>query len=147
MVRSVVLAEDSLEHCFFFKKALQEVGPQTMFTAVHDGDRLMALLESYLPEVLFLDLSMPCKNGVQCIKEIRQQSTYDSMPIIVFSVTADERTIQSAYRFGANLYLVKPDEYSLLRSALQNVLSMDWQDPKKITERYFYKNKYIPFAG
>jgi DNA-binding response OmpR family regulator len=145
MVRSVVLAEDSLEHCFFFNKALKEVAPHIQFTAVHDGDKLIELLESYLPDLLFLDLGMPCKNGVQCIKEIREQRAYDLMPIIVFSVTVDEQAIQAAFGYGANLYIVKPGEFSLLKSVLESVLSMDWDDPKSITEKYFCKNRYVPF--
>jgi DNA-binding response OmpR family regulator len=147
MIRSVVLAEDSLAHCFFFNKALKEVAPQIKFSAVHDGDKLMELLESYLPDLLFLDLGMPCKNGVQCIKEIREQRAYSLMPIIVFSVTVDDQAIQSAFGYGANLYIVKPGEFTLLKSLLERVLSLDWSDPKTTTEKYFIKNKYVPFAG
>jgi CheY-like chemotaxis protein len=147
MVRSVVLAEDSLEHCFFFERSLKEVAPQTLFTAVHDGDQLIELLKSFLPDLLFLDLGMPCKNGVECIKEIREQREYDSVPIIVFSVTSDDQAIQAAFGYGANLYMVKPGEYILLKTVLQDVLSMDWSDPKTITEQYFCENKYVPYAS
>lgn len=146
MVKSIVLAEDNLEHCFFFERALKEVAPRTKFSAVHDGDKLMKLLENYLPDLLFLDLSMPCKNGVECIKEIRENRIYDSMPIVVFSVTEDQQAIQAAYGYGANLYVVKPDEYYSLKTLLQNVLSMDWTRPKTITERYFQNNRYKCFS-
>lgn len=145
MIGSIVLAEDNLEHCFFFKKALKEVAPGTGLTAVHDGDKLLELLESYLPDLLFLDLRMPCKNGVDCIKEIREKRAYDTMPIIVFSVTEDQQAIQTAYGYGANLYIVKPEEYVLLKSVLEHVLSMDWTDPKTITEKYFRQSRYVPF--
>jgi DNA-binding response OmpR family regulator len=146
MVGSIILAEDNLEHCFFFERALKEVAQGVSFSAVHDGDKLIQLLESYLPDLLFLDLGMPCKNGVQCIKEIREQRQYDSMPIVVFSINDDQQAIQAAYGYGANLYIVKPDEYSLLKLFLQKVFSMDWADPKSITESYFFNKKYIPFA-
>lgn len=145
MIRSIVLAEDNLEHCFFFKRALKDVAPKTKFTAVNDGEKLIRLLDNYLPDILFLDLGLPCKNGVDCIKEIREHRTYDSMPIVVFSVAADEQAIQGAYGFGANLYIVKPEEYALLKSFLQNVLSMDWKDPKTVTAKYFHKNRYRAF--
>lgn len=147
MIKSIVLAEDNLEHCFFFKKALKEAAPQVSFAAVHDGDQLIQLLESYLPDLLFLDIGMPCKGGVQCIKEIREHRAYDSMPIIVFSVFADDQAIQGAYGYGANLYVVKPEEYGLLKSALHTILSMDWSDPKSITEKFFSKERYIPFTN
>ena len=146
MVSSIVLAEDNLEHCFFFGRALKEVAPRVSFSAVHDGDKLVQLLESYLPDLLFLDLGMPCKNGVQCIKDIREQREYDSMPIVVFSINDDEKAIQSAYGFGANLYIVKPDEYASLKAVLQKVLTMNWDDPKAITDQYFTRSKYVPFS-
>lgn len=146
MEKSIVLAEDNLEHCLFFERALKEIAPQVNFSSVHDGDKLMELLESYLPDLLFLDLGMPHKNGVQCIKDIKEQRIYDSMPIVVFSVTEDHQAIQAAYGYGANLYVVKPGEYFLLKGLLQNVLSMDWTDPKSITEKYFDNNKYKWFA-
>lgn len=146
MVKSIVLAEDNLEHCFFFERALKEVSPRTKFSAVHDGEKLIQLLDSYLPDLLFLDLAMPCKNGVDCIKEIREHRIYDSMPIVVFSVTEDQQAIQAAYGYGANLYVVKPDEYYSLKTLLQNVLSFDWTDPKIITEKYFQNNRYQCFS-
>jgi DNA-binding NarL/FixJ family response regulator len=145
MINSVVLAEDNLEHCFFFKKALKEVVPSIQFTEVHDGDKLMELLKNYHPDLLFLDLSMPCKDGVQCIKEIRENKVYDTLPIVVFTISKQNNAIQTAYGFGANLYFVKPSDYSDLATALRTILSMDWSDPKSITEKYFCQNKYTPF--
>lgn len=146
MARSVVLADDNLEHCFFFKKALKEVAPEIQFAEVHNGDQLIALLQCYLPDLLFLDLSMPCKDGVQCIKEIREHRVYDLLPIVVLSATSDDHSIQASYGFGANLYIVKPEDYSSLKTTLQLVLSLDWDDPAAITEKYFHQNRYLPFA-
>lgn len=146
MINTIVLAEDSLEHCFFFKKALKEIDPFIQFTEVHDGDELIALLQSFHSDLLFLDLAMPCKNGIQCIKELREDRAYDNLPIVVFSITSQNNAIQTAYGFGANLFLVKPGEYNLLETSLTNILSMDWTNPKKITEKHFYKNQYLPFT-
>jgi DNA-binding response OmpR family regulator len=146
MVHSIVLAEDSLEHCFFFKKALKEVAPDIQLTCVNDGDKLVKLLESYLPDLLFLDLAMPCKDGVQCIKELRESRAYDNLPIIVFTVSSQEHTIQTTYSFGANLYFIKPAEYALLVSSLRKILAMDWIDSKKIKGEHFYNQQYVPFG-
>jgi DNA-binding response OmpR family regulator len=146
MIKSILLAEDNLEHCFFFKKALKDIAPDIQFSEVHDGDKLMELLESYIPDLLFLDLGMPCKNGVQCIQEIRENKIYDPLPIIVFTVTSQNNTIQATYGFGANLYMIKPDTYELLASSLKAILSMDWGDAKTITGAYFKDNRYLPYS-
>jgi CheY-like chemotaxis protein len=146
MIQSILLAEDNLEHCFFFKRALKEVAPGTIFFEVHDGDELLSLLEKFLPDLLFVDLHMPCKDGIQCIKEIREDKAYDSLPIVVFTVSSRDHTIQTSYGFGANLYIIKPDEYAQLMAVLKTILLMNWNDPKSITVQYFYNNKYIPFT-
>jgi DNA-binding response OmpR family regulator len=145
MIHSIVLAEDNLEQCFFFQKALKEIEHNSQLTIVHDGDNLIALLERFLPDILFLDLSMPCKDGMQCIKEIRDNNLYDGLPIVVFSVSKQNTAIQTAYGFGANLYFVKPNEYSELVSSLKSILSINWTNLKSITEKHFESNKYLPF--
>ena len=147
MINTILLAEDSLEYCFFFKKALNEIAPSVQFTNVHDGDQLMMLLESFLPDLLFLDLSMPCKNGMQCIQQIRQDSSYDALPIVVFTISKQNANIQTAYECGANLYFVKPQEYYELVSSLQTILSLDWSNPKAITNQHYRSNKYVPFKS
>jgi CheY-like chemotaxis protein len=146
MINSIVLAEDNLEHCFFFRKALREVAPSVQLTDVHDGNKLIELLQSYLPDLLFLDLNMPCKDGVQCIKEIREDRVYNRLPIVVFTMSSHDNSIQTAYGFGANLYMIKPNEYSKLLQSLNSILLMDWNEPKLITENHFRNNRYIPFV-
>jgi CheY-like chemotaxis protein len=146
MISSIVLAEDNLEHCFFFKKAVKEIDPSIQFSEVHDGDKLIELLERYLPDLLFLDLTMPCRDGVQCIKELREDRAYDRLPIIVFTISSQEPVIQTAYGFGANLYFIKPKNYDLLIASLHEILSMSWEDPRAITEKYFLDNRYLPFS-
>jgi len=135
-IRSVVLAEDNLEHCFFFRQSLKEVAPEIQLTEVYDGEKLMRLLERYLPDLLFLDLSMPCKNGIECIREIRENHSLNLLPIIVFSINSKNHSIQTAYDLGANLYIVKPEDYTNLVLCLRKVLAMDWKNPKSITLEY-----------
>lgn len=146
MIYSILLAEDNLEHCFFFRRAIKEIAPDIQVNEVHDGDSLIELLESYLPDLLFLDLAMPCKNGIQCIQEIRDDRAYDHLPIIVFTVSTQDHSIQTAYGFGANLYFVKPENYDSLISSLRKILELNWSDPKSITDKYFHNNKYAAFT-
>lgn len=146
MINTVLLSEDNLEQCFFFKKALKEILPSIQFSEVHDGEELLSFLENYLPDLLFLDLVMPCKNGIQCIKEIREDRRYDALPIIVYTVSKRENAIQTTYGLGANLFFSKPKEYSDLVSSLKVILSMNWSHPGLITKQYFQDNKYVPFC-
>ena len=146
-ISNILLAEDNLEHCYFFRRALYQVAPKVKFEVIHDGDALMSLLVNFMPDLLFLDLNMPCKNGVECIKEIRENKAYDTLPIVVFTISGQANAIQTAYGFGANLYFIKPKNFSSLVPSLEIILSMDWSNPNIITERYFQNNKYLPFEA
>ena len=59
---ALMLADDDLDDCLFFKEALSELALAVLLTIVSDGDQLMHVLSSHsepLPDVLFLDLNMP----------------------------------------------------------------------------------------
>jgi len=64
----ILLADDDIDDCFFFEKALEELQLSTHLTIVHDGQQLMNYLSENsknLPDVLFLDLNMPRKKWVR----------------------------------------------------------------------------------
>jgi len=125
----VILAEDDDDDFLIFSLALEGLPlPLTvLLTRAEDGERLMKLLEEKIPDILFLDIYMPCKDGHQCIKEIRANSKYDALPIIVYSSLKDLRTIEMCYRQGSNLYTIKPTSLTELQTAIQRILTIDWK--------------------
>ena len=65
---TILLAEDDRDDCLFFKEALEELPVSATLTTVNDGVELMQLLSfpsGELPDILFLDLSMPRKTGFE----------------------------------------------------------------------------------
>ena len=89
-----------------------------------------------LPDVIFLDLNMPAKNGFECLAEIKKNNTLKSLPVIIFSTTVQEETVNRVYKDGASYYICKPDNFTQLKKALKKVLEIDWlkeisQTPKE----------------
>ena len=67
---NLLLADDDIDDCSFFKEVLENLPISTHLTTVHDGEQLIQLLAKEtieLPHVLFLDLNMPRKNGFECL--------------------------------------------------------------------------------
>jgi CheY-like chemotaxis protein len=144
-INDILLADDNKEDCLLFEKAIMDIDVHTRLTTVTNGEELLQLLSHYIPQVLFLDLEMPYKNGIQCLQYIRENKTYERLPIVVFSSTSRMNNIQVAYGFGANLFFTKPKVYEELIASLYSILKMDWSDPDAITEQYFQNNQYQPF--
>ncbi|HWB25585.1 MAG TPA: response regulator [Chitinophagaceae bacterium] len=133
----VLLAEDDDDDFFIFSLAAQELSVRIMLTRAENGDILIKLLDENIPDLLFLDLLMPCKDGRTCIKEIRANAKYDKLPIIVYSSMRDLNNIEFCYREGGNLYVFKPSSLPDLKVILEKILSIDWKN-------IIY---YPPFSG
>ena len=144
-IKNIFLADDNKNDCLSFEKAIIEIDIHTKLTTVTNGEELLQLLSHYVPELLFLDLEMPFKNGIQCLQTIRENKDFDGLAIIVFSITNRPNNIQVAYGFGANLFFTKPPKHEELVSSLRHILQMNWTDPKAITQQYFKNNQYEPF--
>jgi len=123
----VMLAEDDEDDYLVFSLAISEVPLKILLTRAEDGEKLMRLLNEKLPDILFLDLLMPCKDGHECLREIRADKRFDSLPIIIYSSLEDLRNIELTYRQGANLYAIKPTNLNDLTSVLERILRVDWK--------------------
>ena|SRR5688572_13583936 len=137
----IFLAEDDADDRVFFEEALKEVTIPTQLTLARDGLELMSNLETLTehppPQVIFLDLNMPRKNGFDCLKEIRETPKLKNIPIVIFSTSANSNAIESTYSLGANYYICKPRSFPLLVKAIETVLTLDmWQIPKTTKEKF-----------
>jgi CheY-like chemotaxis protein len=126
----ILLAEDDEDDRLFFKEALQEIKVKTNISFVTDGAQLMDYLNQAgirLPNVVFLDLNMPVKSGMECLIEIRRNNRLKDLAIVIYSTSASEEDIEDAFVNGANIYIKKPNDFSLLKSTLAKVVSLNWQ--------------------
>jgi len=127
---NIFLTDDDSDDCQLFSEALHEIFPdsQTRLTITNDGVKLMEALKESVPpapEVIFLDLNMPRKNGFECMQEIRKTALYQNIPIIIFSTTSNSDIVDKTFEHGANFYICKPQSYSLLKKTIALVLSFD----------------------
>ena len=128
---NILLAEDDFDDRFFFAKALKEIPIATNLTTVHDGDQLMAYLFQHrknLPDLLFLDLSMPLKTGFECLTEIKENIKLKNIPVVMFStsftsgIVFEDNLINMLYKIGAQDYIRKPGDFAQLKQVIHHAL-------------------------
>lgn len=135
----VVLAEDDVDDVFVFELAIKELNIKVDLNHVNDGEKLLNLLKQFLPDMIFLDIDMPCKNGIACIVEIRKNRDLDNVPVIMISSHTNSKYIDDSYSNGANYYLIKANSVKQLSESLNKIFIIDW---KKIV--YFpTKDKFV----
>lgn len=124
---NILLADDDTDDCIFFKKALTELDLNTHLTALHDGEQLMEFLinkSDEFPDVLFLDLNMPRKNGFECLSEIKLNEKLSYLPVIVFSTSFEQSVVNSLYENGAQFFIRKPAVFSQFKKIILQSLTL-----------------------
>jgi CheY-like chemotaxis protein len=128
---NILFADDDVDDRFFFDKVLREIPIENKLTMVNDGEQLMDYLSgdlAQLPDVLFLDLSMPGKSGFECLAEIRENEKLKDMPVVMFStsytsdINYEQSMIEVLFKMGAQDFLRKPGEFAMLKQAVHEAL-------------------------
>jgi CheY-like chemotaxis protein len=122
---NLILAEDDEDDCIFFREALEELDISTNLVIVGDGAQLLELLvskETILPDVIYLDLNMPRKNGFECLEEIKKDEKLKQIPVIILSTSFREEAINQLKQLGAKYYIRKPVEFANLKNLIHHSL-------------------------
>lgn len=125
----IILADDDYDDRLWFKDAIDEIKVKTILTLVNDGVELMDFLlkpEVHLPNLVFLDLNMPRKGGMECLKEIRSNPKLKDLSIAIYSTSGLERDIEETFVKGANIYIKKPSDFEELKNIVAKVININW---------------------
>ncbi len=126
----VLLADDDEDDRLFFSDAINQLNLNTVVHTVEDGEELMHWLrkeENPTPHVVFLDLNMPKKGGIECLEEIKNCPKLKELSVAIYSTSSSQRDIEDSFVLGANIYIQKPNDFNALKKALGKVISMNWQ--------------------
>lgn len=126
----IILADDDEDDRLFFTDAFEEIKISTKVQTYNDGAELMDYLnddEAILPEILFLDLNMPKKNGLECLHEIKANPKLSNIAIAIYSTSSSEEHIEETFVNGANIYIKKPNDFNALKKVLSDVVTINWQ--------------------
>ena len=122
----ILLADDDVDDCLFFKNALEELPVSARLSTVHNGEELMNFLRdnAQLPDILFLDLNMPRKNGFDCLAEIKKDEKLKALPVIILSTSLNQESANLLYKNGAQHYIRKPNEFSQLKNLIHTAITL-----------------------
>jgi len=131
LVKNIFIADDDSDDLNLFEDALREISKDSRLTKAKDGRQLMQFLDTIVPpppDIIFLDLNMPLKNGFECLDEIKHSSKFKHIPVVIFSTSDQSEAVNRVYEQGAHHFLKKPSSFPLLKQAIQKVLAIDWAE-------------------
>ena len=111
----ILLVEDNPADVRLTREAFRTSSLHSDLTVVNDGVEAMEFLHrTHVPEkvenpdLIFLDLNLPRKDGREVLVEIKRDPKLKRIPVVIFTTSRAEKDIASSYDLNANCYIVKP---------------------------------------
>ncbi|MEQ9407893.1 MAG: response regulator [Fuerstiella sp.] len=137
----ILLVEDSAPYAHLAMHAFSKSSFKSNVSHAKDGVEALAMLRregSYAecprPELVFLDLNMPRKDGRQVLRELKSDAELGDIPVVVLTTSASENDIAETYRLGSNSYIVKPVELKEFLTVMEQ------------TQHYWFRICSLPSA-
>jgi CheY-like chemotaxis protein len=121
----ILLADDDRDDREIFSDALASVDANVVYEGVEDGGEAIEALsdDANRPNIIFLDINMPVMNGWDVLRKLKGDSTYDDIPVIIYSTSSGEKEKRTAFDLGALCFVTKPDSVKLIKAMLEIVIS------------------------
>ncbi len=78
-----------------------------------------------MPELVLLDLKLPKLDGLEVLKQLRENSATHLLPVVILTSSDEEVDIATGYELGANSYIRKPVDFKQFSEAVRE-LSVYW---------------------
>jgi CheY-like chemotaxis protein len=124
----ILLVEDSPSDAFLTTQALMQTERPVEVHTVSDGVEALAFLkqappfsEAERPDLILLDLNMPRKDGREVLSEIKVDSDFKCIPVIVFTSSSADQDLHIAYNLHANCYVVKPADFKRFKETVKSI--------------------------
>lgn len=130
----VVVAEDSVELGAFIQKSLQEFFKEVVWC--RDGVEAYQAIKQHKPDVVVSDIMMPRMNGFELCKKLKSEVEISHIPIILLTACIEKETTDIGYKLGADVYLPKPFDLSVLLAVISNQLTMRTAIKQRVAEAY-----------
>jgi CheY-like chemotaxis protein/phosphoribosyl 1,2-cyclic phosphodiesterase len=102
----VLVVDDDEDLRFLVRKALTHAGHKVL--EADNGEEGLRLIETHVPDLLLLDVSMPGMDGFEVLRRLRSTEAGRQLPVIVLTGLGDEESARRSFQFGATDFLVKP---------------------------------------
>ena len=126
----LIIAEDDEGHAALIKKNLTRAGFKNHIVHLKDGQEVLDFFfkkgegqhrvsgKSYL---LLLDIRMPKVDGIEVLRQLKENPDLSKMPVIMVTTTDDPREVRHCHELGCSIYITKPVEYESFIDAIKKL--------------------------
>jgi chemotaxis family two-component system response regulator Rcp1 len=125
---NILLVEDNPGDVELTEDALRRSKVATKVSVVTDGEDAMDYLrqqsayqEETMPDLVLLDLNLPRKDGMEVLREMKDDPNLRHIPVVVLTTSEAERDILASYELGANCFISKPVDLTEFRKVVESI--------------------------
>ncbi len=127
---TIIIAEDDEGHAALIKKNLKRAGIVNQILHFKDGQETLDFLfkrgdgphlEHGTSIILLLDIRMPKVDGVEVLRQMKQDSELRKIPVIMVTTTDDPREVEKCHEIGCSNYVTKPVDYDKFVTAIHQL--------------------------
>jgi CheY-like chemotaxis protein len=129
-LKTILLADDNQNDIDLTILALTESKLANNIEVVNDGVEVLEYLRSQgkfkgrepgIPIVILLDLKMPRMDGIEVLKEIKNDPDLKIIPVVMVSSSRQESDLVESYKLGVNAYVVKPVDFNQFVTVIKHL--------------------------
>jgi CheY-like chemotaxis protein len=126
----ILIAEDDDGHARLIEKNISRAGLHNPVERFSNGEEILDFLFGRgpgryrcreIPYLLLLDIRMPRVDGVEVLRQVKEDADLRKMPVIMLTTTDDPREVERCHALGCNTYIVKPVVYEKFAEAIKRM--------------------------
>src|SRR5258708_39823675 len=117
---TILIADDDPISRQMLRLFLQQDG--YIIHEVEDGPEVIAMYESFQPDLILLDAMMPQMTGFEVCTRLQELPGGDQIPVLIITGLDDEESVDQAFAAGAADYITKPVHWPVLRQRLRRII-------------------------
>jgi two-component system, response regulator len=131
----ILLVEDNPDDELLTLEALKDNNIKNEVLVAHDGEEALDYLFSrgefknndagMVPQVILLDLKLPKVDGLEVLKQIRNNDKTKYLPVVILTSSKEETDLIKSYQLGANSYIRKPVDFEQFTQSIK-YLGLYW---------------------
>ena len=129
-LKRILLAEDNKNDIELTLSALEEYNLANEVVVVRDGVEVLDYLfrrgqfeghANGIPAVILLDLKMPRMDGLEALRQLREEARFKHVPVVMITSSREEQDLVRSYELGVNAYVVKPVDFQKFVECIKQI--------------------------
>lgn len=141
----ILYIEDNINDANIVVRLLKLLGITEHCLQISDGEMALQYIVQMeqgvaaWPKLILMDIKLPKVDGFEILEKIKRHEKLAKIPVVMFSASSQKQDQDKAYSLGANSYLVKPNQYGMLKDLIQ-YLGIYWIQTNQVA----YRHENIP---